>query len=280
MTCTRVLHAIGGYPPPGVMPDLAACLSLTRRQPIHQLLSTSTLKPAKRHCQSTATLPRTHSPHHFPSSSPPCSLSSPVPPGPRSCFRRDSGSNVNKKRVVFADAKGLALTAVRLFIPEPTSTPPTLLMKPSPAKLQGQQSPFNSLQRYKLRLAFPQPILDFKAFLARLREMNVQLESCSISDRTLSGKVCVSNISIEKAVHIRVTFDSWRSHRDIPCTFLQQQRSGGSDIGVYAFELSLPQNIDPKERIEFACPSGRGLAQHHTGMTTEDRITECVWRKM
>lgn len=158
-----------------------------------------------------------------------------------------------KKRVVFADAKGLALTAVRLFIPEPTSTTPTLLMKPSPAKLQGQQSTINSLPRYKLRLAFPQPVLDFKAFLARLREMHVQLESCSISDRTLSGKVCVSSISIEKVIHIRVTFDSWRSHRDIPCTFLQQQRS---DIAVYAFDLSLPQNIDTKERIEF-CVSFR-----------------------
>lgn len=169
-----------------------------------------------------------------------------------------------KKRVVFADAKGLALTAVRLFIPEPTSTTPTLLMKPSPAKLQGQQSPFISLPRYKLRLAFPQPILDFKAFLARLREMHVQLESCSISDRTLSGKVCVSGISVEKAVHVRVTFDSWRSHRDVPCTFLQQQRCGASDIGVYAFDLNLPQNIDPKERIEF-CVSfrpGPGAAPH------------------
>ncbi|GLD55115.1 protein phosphatase 1 regulatory subunit 3C-B-like protein [Lates japonicus] len=120
---------------------------------------------------------------------------------PRSCFRRDSTS-VNKKRVVFADAKGLALTAVRLFIPEPSSPTPTLVMKPSPAKLQGQQSTSNNLQRYKLRLGFPQPTLDFKAFLARLREMRVQLESCNISEHSLSGKVCVSHVSAEKAVHL------------------------------------------------------------------------------
>uniref|UniRef100_A0A4W6C193 CBM21 domain-containing protein n=1 Tax=Lates calcarifer TaxID=8187 RepID=A0A4W6C193_LATCA len=182
--------------------DLAMCLSLSQRQPLYQLLSMSPLKPTQHHCQPT-----------------------------------DCLSSVNKKRVVFADAKGLALTAVRLFIPEPSSPTPTLVMKPSPAKLCG--------------LGFPQPTLDFKAFLARLREMRVQLESCNISEHSLSGKVCVSHVSAEKAVHVRVTFDSWRSHHDIPCTFLQQQRHGGSDMGIFSFDLSLPQNINPKERIEF-----------------------------
>lgn len=158
---------------------------------------------------------------------------------------------MNKKRVVFADAKGLALTAVRLFIPEHTCTSNTLLMKPSPVKLQSHQSNLNKLQHYKLRLGFPQPLLDIKAFLARLRENHVQLESCNISDHTLSGKVCVSHVSNEKSVHIRITVDSWRSHYDIPCTFLQQQRCVGSDMAVFSFDLSLPQNMDPKERIEF-----------------------------
>ncbi|XP_023263298.1 protein phosphatase 1 regulatory subunit 3C-B-like [Seriola lalandi dorsalis] len=266
MNCTRVLHAFGSHPKPAVMPvDLAVCLSLSQRQPLYQLLSMSPTKPAKRPCQPTDSLPKTsrQSPYLSTFSSSSLLLSSPVPSEPRSCFRRDSGT-VNKKRVVFADAKGLALTAVRLFIPEPSSTTPALLMKPLPAKLQAQQSTPNNLRRYKLRLAFPQPTLDFKAFLARLREMHVQLESCNISERSLSGKVCVSHVSIEKAVHIRVTFDSWRSHHDIPCTFLQQLRCGGSDMGVFAFDLSLPQNIDPKERIEF-CVSfrpGPGVTPH------------------
>ncbi|XP_040914861.1 protein phosphatase 1 regulatory subunit 3C [Toxotes jaculatrix] len=258
-----VLHAFGSHPQPAVMPvDLAMYLSLSQRQPLYQLLSMSPLKPTQRYCQPTNCLPRTgrQSPHHSSSSLP----SSPVPlECPRSCFHRDS-SSVHKKRVVFADTKGLALTAVRLFIPEPSSPPSTLVMKPSPAILQGQQSTSNKLQRYKFRLGFPQPMLDLKAFLARLREMHVQLESCSISEHSLSGKVCVSHVSNEKAVHIRVTFDSWRSHHDIPCTFLQQQHCGGFDMGVFAFDLSLPQNIDPKEHIEF-CVSyrpGPGAAPH------------------
>ncbi|XP_035464754.2 LOW QUALITY PROTEIN: protein phosphatase 1 regulatory subunit 3C-B [Scophthalmus maximus] len=252
MNYTRVLHAFRNHPHTAVMPvDLAMCLSLSRRQPLNQLLSAPPPKPAQRYWQPTDYLPKTslHSPHH--SSAPSSSWlagSSAVPSEPRSCFRRDGGS-AGKKRVVFADAKGLALTAVRLFISEPSSPTSPLVMKPSLAKLQGLAS--GKLPRHKFRLGFPQPTQDFKAFLARLRESRVQLESCHISEQSLSGKVCVSHDSIEKAVHIKVTFDSWRSHHDIPCTFLQQQRCWGSDMGVFTFDLSLPQNTDPKERIEF-----------------------------
>lgn len=229
------------------------CLSISRRQPLYQLLSMSPLKPKQGHCQPTDGPPGTglRSPHHSLFSPYPLSSSLPsVPSRPRSCFRRN-GAGLNKKRVVFADTKGLALTAVRLFIPEPSSPDSTLVMKPSPAKLQGQQSTSNKQQRYKLRLGFPQPTLAFNAFLARLRETCVQLESCNISEHSLIGKVCVSHVSVDKTVHIRVTFDSWRSHRDILCTFLQQLPFGGTDMDVFAFDLSLPKNIDPKERVEF-----------------------------
>nr|XP_020456618.1 protein phosphatase 1 regulatory subunit 3C-B-like [Monopterus albus]XP_020456619.1 protein phosphatase 1 regulatory subunit 3C-B-like [Monopterus albus] len=252
MNCARVLHAFGSQPQPTVIPvDLAVYLSLSQHQPLYQLLSMSPLKSTQRHnCMPRA---RLHCPSFsFSSSSLP---SSPLHLGPRSCFRRDSGG-VSKKHVVFADAKGLALTAVRLFIPEPFSHTSTLVLKPSLAKLHGQQSTSNKLSRYKLRLGFPQPTLDFKVFLARLREMHVQLESCNISEHSLSGKVCVSHVSIEKAVHIRLTFDSWRSHHDIPCMLLQQQRYAGSDLDIFSFDFSLPQNIDPNERTEF-CVSFR-----------------------
>ncbi|XP_029300850.1 protein phosphatase 1 regulatory subunit 3C-B-like [Cottoperca gobio] len=269
MNCARVLHAFGTHTQPAVMPvDLAMCLSLSRRQPLYQLLSMSPLKATQRRYQPTDCPQRTglHSPH--PSSSSPFSSSSPLPSSPvysepRSCFRRDSGG-LNKKRVVFADAMGLALTAVRLFIPEPSPAASTLLMKPSLAKLQGQQSTSNTLHRYKWRLGFPQPTLDVKGFLTRLRDMHVQLESCNISEHTLSGKVRVSHVSIDEAVHIRVTFDSWRSHHDVPCTFLQQQRFGGSDMAVFAFDLNLPKNIDPKERVEFCVyfKPGPGATPH------------------
>ncbi|XP_060935324.1 protein phosphatase 1 regulatory subunit 3C-like [Limanda limanda] len=265
MSYTRVLHAFGGHPHAAVMPvDLARYLSLSRRQPLHPLVPSTPLKPAQRYSHPTDFPPKTglHSPHHSSSSSPSALPSSSEP---RSCFRRDSGGGNKKRRVVFADARGLALTAVRLFIPEPSAAAPALVMKHTVAKLQGQEAASSKLERHRFRPGFPQPTQDLKNFLTRLREMHVQLGVCSITDHSLSGKVCVSHDSKEKAVHIKVTFDSWRSHHDIPCTFLQQQRCGGSDMmSVFTFDLGLPQNIDPKERIEFCVyfRPGAGTTAH------------------
>lgn len=262
MSCTRALHVLGSHPQPAVMPvDLAKCLSLSRRQSLYQLLSSSSPH------QISECAPKTglHSPPLSSSSSSSSSPSPPppssaVPSGPRSCFRKD-GSVSKKKRVVFADAVGLALTAVRLFIPDFSSSPSysTLLMRPPLARLQGQQltsskpglQTSDKQQRYKLRLGFPQPVLDWKTFITHLREKHVQLESCNVSEHSFAGKVCISHDSIEKIVHIRITFDSWRSHHEIPCTFLQQQTCGGTDMDVFTFDLNLPKNLDPNERVEF-----------------------------
>ncbi|KAK9532888.1 hypothetical protein VZT92_010251 [Zoarces viviparus] len=260
MSCTRVLHAFGSHRQQAVKPvDLAVCLSLSRRQPLYQLLSKSPLKPAPHRHQSTGLHPL----HSSSSSSSPIysslSLSSsPAPPEPRSCFRRDAGGGPSKKRVVFADAIGLALTAVRLFIPEHTAS--TLSTRPSLATLQSHQSTSDKLQRHKLWLGSPQPTLASQApqapqaSLPRQRDACVQLESCKVSEHSLSGKVRVNHVSVDKAVYLRVTFDSWRSHHDVPCMFLeqqQQQRFGGSDVDLFAFDLSLPKNIDPTEHVEF-----------------------------
>lgn len=216
-------------------------LAQRRYQPVAGQLRTS-FQSAQQSCSSSSSS----------SSSP---STSPVPSAPLSCFHRDSGGP-KKKRVVFADAVGLPLTAVRLFTTETTSPPSTPPMDIPPSK--PQQPPSTKPPGNKLRLGFPQPMLDFNVFLARLREMRVQLLSCSVSEHSLSGKVCVCHVGFEKAVHIRVTFDSWRSHQDVPCVLLQQQRHGGSDIEVFAFDLSLPQNVDPKEGIEFCLSSRPG----------------------
>lgn len=253
----RVLYAFS-HPQQVVKPvEMAMCLSLSQQQPLYELLSMSRLKPAKRLCKQADYPVKTSHPFPHPFSFSTSSLPSPSPPSShltsenfRSCLRKHI-SGVSKKRVVFADAKGLALTAVRIFIPEPSSPTSTLVIRPSPAKLEGQQSISDKLNHYKLRLGFPQPTQDPKAFIARLQDMKVQLESCNISERSLSGKVYAAHVSTDKAVCIRVTFDSWGSHHDIPCTFLQQHRCGGSDVDVFTFDVSLTRNMDPRERIEF-----------------------------
>ncbi|KAK2818935.1 hypothetical protein Q5P01_024496 [Channa striata] len=267
MSCTRVLHAFGSHPEPAVMPvELGMYLSFRQQQRLSHLLSMSPLKPTQRGGPPTDSPPTDCPPragpvsprHSFSSSSSSSLPSSPSTSEPRSCFRRDS-FGAHKKRVVFADAKGLSLTAVRFYIPDRSSPFYMRMVKPFPAKLQRQQSMLNRQLSYKMRLGFPQPTMDVKAFFERLQETHVQLESCNISENTLSGKVCVSHVSTEKTVHLRVTFDSWRSHYDIPCNFVLQQRSLGSDMDVFSFDLSMPQSVDPKERIEFCVAFRPGL---------------------
>lgn len=166
--------------------------------------------------------------------------------------------------MVFADTMGRALAVVRLFIPETPSTDSTLLMKAAPTRLQGQQllssmhEQQQQQQRHKPSLGFPPPMLDFKSFLARLRKSGVHLQSCSVSEQCLTGSVSVYHDSMDKAVNIKVTFDSWRSHHDVPCTFLQKSPIGGSDIDVFAFRLCLPKTIDPMEQVEFCVHVSRG----------------------
>ncbi|XP_030006910.1 LOW QUALITY PROTEIN: protein phosphatase 1 regulatory subunit 3C-B [Sphaeramia orbicularis] len=255
MNCTRVLPALGGHPQPPMMPvDLAMCLSLSQREPLYQLLSMSPLRPTQPLCQSTDYPQKTavYSPYYSSTSSSSSSSLLPSSPSPsvlRSCIQRESSAG-SKKRVVFADAKDCRLL---LYDFSPLNPHPRLprSMKPSGVKLQSQQLTSQKLQHYKLRLGFQQPTLDFNALLARLRDMRVQLESCSLSENHLSGKVRVSHASYEQSVHVRMTFDSWRNHHDIPCTFLQQQRCGVFNMDIFSFDFSLPQNLDPRDRIEF-----------------------------
>lgn len=285
--CIRVLSALGSHPPPAVTPvDLA--MRLSQRHSLYDLMSMSPLKPAEQSCRPVHCLQRAASLYSLrrsppsPNFQPSLLPSPPLTSGPRSCIRRDSSSQT-KKRVVFADAKGLALTAVRLFIPDSSLPAPTLAVKPIKSKLQTHLWPSNKLQQPSIlnKLQQQPPLIimqqqsisskvqrspqpELENSLARLREMRVQLESCSISGNSLSGRVRVSHVSAEKAVHIRVTFDSWQSHQDIPCTYLLEQRFGGSEVHVFAFDLSLPKTVDPEERIEFCVylRTGAGTPTH------------------
>lgn len=109
---------------------------------------------------------------------------------------------------------------------------------------------------YKLRLAFTQPSLDFKVFMSRLKDVGLQLESCSVSEYCLSGRVrAQAQVGLEQTVYVRMSFDSWRSHHDIPCTFLHRQRYGAMETDIYTFELSLPMSLDPTHGIEFGVAS-------------------------
>ncbi|GAA6220945.1 protein phosphatase 1 regulatory subunit 3C-like isoform X2 [Lates japonicus] len=161
---------------------------------------------------------------------------------------------IKNKRVVFADSRGLSLTAVREFSDEEEQSD----LDPLPS-LQGLGSMTDDgysctvstcCPGTRLKLGFPQPSADFQAFRAKLAESMVILENCSVTEQALQGTVRVRNISFQKDVRVRITFDSWQSYKDVPCTYLQK-RFGGPQTDIFEFDIAIPKVLDAKRKIEF-----------------------------
>ncbi|KAL4132744.1 hypothetical protein QTP88_009848 [Uroleucon formosanum] len=154
-----------------------------------------------------------------------------------------------KKKVVFADDRGLSLTQVRLMN-EPSNQPPKLMtVRPYLPKLVAassslsssssssssssyyqsddiqQQQQMGSVDQILLQwhLRFSQPASSYVDFRKRLDTDNVSLENVIIRspDRRIVGTVKVRNLSYDKAVFIRCTHDRWAGHEDTQCTYVQ-----------------------------------------------------------
>lgn len=196
-------------------------------------------------------------------------------PKPLTTARRSSDQSdesddtvCERKRVVFADSKGLSLTDVRIF----SETEEHCRGKrASPWQLQEidaiPQAWHNcnvstSCPGTRLQLGFPQPSADFQAFRTRLAVSMVLLENCCVTETALQGTVRVRNVSFQKDVFVRVTFDSWRRYRDIPCSYLEK-RYGGPETDIFTFDITFPKVLDAKEKIEFCVgyvPGGQGTS--------------------
>lgn len=158
------------------------------------------------------------------------------------------------KRVVFADSQGMSLTAVREFSDE--EEPCDLEPLPSLRGLGSMTEDGYSCTvstccpGTRLKLGFAQPSADFQAFRAKLAKSMVILENCSVNEQAIQGTVRVKNISFQKDVRVRVTFDSWQSHRDVPCAYLHK-RFGGPQTDIFEFDIPVPKVLDAKRKIEF-----------------------------
>ncbi|XP_035514394.1 protein phosphatase 1 regulatory subunit 3C [Morone saxatilis] len=161
---------------------------------------------------------------------------------------------IKNKRVVFADSQGLSLTAVREFSDEeeqPDLDPLPSLQGLGTMTEDGYSCTVSTCcPGTRLKLGFPQPSADFQAFRAKLAKSMVILENCSVNEQALQGTVRVRNISFQKDVHVRVTFDSWQSCRDVPCSYLQK-RFGGPQTDIFEFDIAIPKVLDAKRKIEF-----------------------------
>ncbi|XP_048876226.1 protein phosphatase 1 regulatory subunit 3B isoform X1 [Brienomyrus brachyistius] len=176
-----------------------------------------------------------------------CSNLQVTPRPPRS---RHAGENEElgkaKKQVSFADHKGQALTTVKVFseFEDPIDIPCNIseFLSPmvSPVPDEG-----------RLVLDFAQPSSDYVEFRQRLDRERVCLEHCVLKERSLAGTVKVKNLSFEKSVKIRITFDTWKSHEDVECQFVRDTY-GASDRDTFSFEVAIPEQLHPHKRVEFA----------------------------
>ncbi|XP_069565398.1 protein phosphatase 1 regulatory subunit 3C-B [Brachyistius frenatus] len=159
-----------------------------------------------------------------------------------------------KKKVVFADTKGMSLTAIHVFSKfddEPYQSKRTaeeLQFDMSDLETATMDLKISSVR--SLALDFKQPSADYLDFRNRLIQNSVCLENCSLQERSLTGTVKVRNVGFEKSVQVRVTFDSWASFTDVECTFMNNVY-GCQDTDTFAFVLEMPAHIPPQNRVEF-----------------------------
>lgn len=145
-----------------------------------------------------------------------------------------------KKGVVFADALGLALTTIRHFSPALFDDDPIGLALASLRALRP-------LYSITYTLDFLPPSQNYPDFRSRLVKQQVCLEQCAVQGASVAGTVRVCNIGFVKRVTLRVSYDSWKSHYDLPCSYIRDLRGGG-ETDSFSFRLPLPCGT---ERVEF-----------------------------
>lgn len=153
----------------------------------------------------------------------------------------------SKKRVTFADHKGLSLTKVKVFskFTDPIQIPVNI------QEMLNSKLTLPLAEEDRLVLDFPPPSSDYLQFRQNLEKNLVSLEHCVLKDKAFAGTVKVKNVSFEKSVTLRVTFDSWKSHLDVGCEYVKDTYpSSYSD--TFSFEVPLPAELRPNEHVEFA----------------------------
>lgn len=168
-------------------------------------------------------------------------------PPPQACevvqrFERRHAKKA-KKQVTFADHRGLSLTRVKVFsqFDDPIVVPVAVPV-PSMAVAAPQD---------KLELDFAQPSSDYLLFRRRLETDLVSLERCVLKESTFAGTVKVKNVSFEKSVKLRVTWDAWSSHTDVDCAYVHDAFPSACG-DTFAFEVPLPAELPPHRCIQFA----------------------------
>lgn len=165
---------------------------------------------------------------------------SPTPP---------SSPGKSKKKVSFADHRGMALTSVKIMT-EPSDCPPRLKEEVLAAVRQGATAGVSD--QPPLVLDFQQPASDYMAFRGRLETNCTSLENVILRDYKVIGTIKVKNIAFEKRVFVRVTYDSWEKCVDYEGVYVPGQPSTSQNVDTFSFDFDVPTDLDTKVIVEFA----------------------------
>ncbi|XP_071166569.1 protein phosphatase 1 regulatory subunit 3B-like [Mytilus edulis] len=179
----------------------------------------------------------------------------------------------SKKKVSFADHRGMALACVKIMT-EPSDVPPKIKEEVLAAVRQGATAGVSD--QPPLVINFPQPASDYLAFRDLLEQNCVSLENVIIRDYKVLGTIKVKNISFEKRVFVRVTFNSWENYLDFEGIFLPGQPSTSNNIDTFSFEFDVPTDLDRNSVVEFAVCFEASSQQYWDNRKGENyKITIC-----
>ncbi|KAL5291207.1 PPP1R3B family protein [Megaselia abdita] len=187
-----------------------------------------------------------------------------MPCPPKSCLSRrhhnDTCNNKSldaqsRKKVIFADDQGYSLTQVKIMS-EPSNCPPLWSLKFLEQITQGFVAP-HPTSTDTWTVDFKQPASDYLSFRQKIDKNYVSLENVIVKDEDslVVGTIKVKNVSFEKEVVVRVTFDGWQSQQDIFCNFSRIfnpvgiQTSAHIVYDTFSFKIALPPS--PSKKIEF-----------------------------
>lgn len=157
-----------------------------------------------------------------------------------------------KKKVVFADDRGMSLTQVRIMS-EPSNVPPLWSLRFLSQVTQGISA--EPVSKEEWEITFSQPASDYVQFRQRLDTAKVSLENVIIkeNEEIIMGTVKVRNLSYQKEVVVRVSSNKWKSYEDAFCKYVPNSASNSVTAAyvlydTFSFKLPIPPNA---RRIEF-----------------------------
>lgn len=157
---------------------------------------------------------------------------------------RTSPQPKRRKSVTFADSQGGILVQVREF---DNNVDPLQAELTNISKYASEKTP-----EANFILLFPQPCVNYTAFMRKLFTQKVSLENAQVTaNDAIVGTIKVQNLAFEKKVDVRLTTDSWQTFCDVDCKFLH---SDTAYVDVFTFRFAIPCDTrSAKFCVRFRC---------------------------